>query len=76
MCTAAATFLSKCAHLHLVPRETITRTLKYGKIFAVSGVFIRESVHKYSLKKKPNYNNNKNKESVNLGKKHPGQNRK
>lgn len=49
--------LSECAHLHLVPRETITRTLKYGKIFAISRVSIIESlstniVLKKKIKKK------------------------
>lgn len=42
--TAAVSLLSKCAHLLLVHRETFTETLKYGKIFAISCVFIIESL--------------------------------
>lgn len=42
--TPTVTFLSNCAHLVLVRRETFTRTLKYRKIFALSCVFITESL--------------------------------
>lgn len=67
------------ANVHIYtwfPGKQLQEHWNMERFFAVSGVFIRESVHKYSLKKNPNNNNNKNKESVNLGQKHPGQNRK
>jgi len=42
MTTSAAgvTFLIKCANFLLVHTETFAKTLKYGKIFAISCVFI------------------------------------
>lgn len=68
--TAAVSLLSKCAHLLLVRRETFTETLKYGKIFAVSCVFIIESLSTNTVLKK------KKKKSVTQRKWHPGQKRK
>lgn len=69
--SAAVTFLSKCAHLLLVHREMSTRTLKYGKIFAISCVFIIENLPTNTA-----FHQKKKKKSVTHREQHPGQNRK